>query len=212
MKSINSSLFLWICTFAVASMMNSCKTEDVVLPPAELAKPRLVINEVLYDPSNSALAGDANGDGVYGQNQDEFIELYNDGGSAYDLSGVTINKFIIADSSKTIGYTFPKGYLLDAGKAVVVFGGGTPTGTFGGSKVEVAQNANGLNLGNSGEMVYVCDSLAKPLLIFNSDALSNNPNESYTRTPDINGLFGQHSVASPGKLFSPGTKLDFTSF
>ena len=38
---------------------------------------QLIINEVLYDPSNSGLLGDANGDGTYSQTQDEFIEFFN---------------------------------------------------------------------------------------------------------------------------------------
>ena len=33
-----------------------------------------VLNEVLYDPSNIGLQGDANNDGVYVQDEDEFIE------------------------------------------------------------------------------------------------------------------------------------------
>jgi hypothetical protein len=40
---------------------------------------QLIINEVLYDPSNSSLDGDANGDGVYDQDGDAFIEFFNDG-------------------------------------------------------------------------------------------------------------------------------------
>ena len=42
----------------------------------------------------------------------------------------------------------------------------------------------------------------------------NNPNESYTRNPDLIGEFEQHSgiESSGGRLFSPGTKLDGTPF
>ena len=50
----------------------------------------LVLNEVLYDPFNSGLNGDANGDGTYVQNEDEFIELVNIGSSSIDLSGYKV--------------------------------------------------------------------------------------------------------------------------
>ena len=52
-------------------------------------QPLIIINEVLYDPSNQGLDGDANGDGEYVHNEDEFIEFYNMGGQI-DISGYTI--------------------------------------------------------------------------------------------------------------------------
>jgi hypothetical protein len=48
----------------------------------------LIINEVLYDPSNVGLDGDANGDAIYDQNQDEYIELFNTTSVSLDLSGL----------------------------------------------------------------------------------------------------------------------------
>ena len=44
--------------------------------------------------------------------------------------------------------------------------------------------------------------------------LSNNPDESYTRNPDLTGEFEQHAgiESASGALFSPGTKLNGTSF
>jgi hypothetical protein len=51
---------------------------------------QLIINEVLYDPSNNNLEGDANGDGSYDQTEDEFIEFFNDGASNFDLSGYQV--------------------------------------------------------------------------------------------------------------------------
>ena len=47
----------------------------------------LLLNEVLYDPSNSGLDGDANGDGEYVHNEDEFVELVNVSNSNLDISG-----------------------------------------------------------------------------------------------------------------------------
>ena len=42
--------------------------------------------------------------------------------------------------------------------------------------------------------------------------LSNNPNESYTRFPDLTGDFEQHATAFAGVLFSPGTRIDGSTF
>jgi hypothetical protein len=192
----------------IGNMVISCKTKDVEL----VQSANLIINEVLYDPSNAGLVGDANGDGVYGQNQDEFIELYNNGTGSLDMSGFKIRDFTIADTSKKTTFIFPKNSVLEAGKAVVVFGGGTPTGSFGGSTVYVTDSANGLNFANTGAKIYVTDSTDKVLLIFDSDFNSNNPNESYSRSPDILGSFLQHNTAFPGKFFSPGTKCDGSTF
>ena len=52
-------------------------------------------------------------------------------------------------------------------------------------------------------------------LTFDIEPLSDNPDESYTRSPDITGeTFEQHSsiATANGALFSPGHKLDGTDF
>ena len=172
----------------------------------------LVLNEVLYDPSNAALAGDANGDGTYNQTQDEFIELYNSSQAAQDISGYTFSDFDIGSGLATVRYTFPANTILLAGKGLVLFGGGTPTGSFGGSKVLVVAAAEGLNMGNAGEKLVIKDRAGNTLIIFDTDALSDNPNESYTRSPDITGAFLQHSDVVAGVLFSPGTRTNGSSF
>ena len=51
------------------------------------------------------------------------------------------------------------------------------------------------------------DPQGNVFLTFDIEPLSNNPNESYTRNPDITGeTFEQHSAiaTSSGALFSPG--------
>jgi hypothetical protein len=171
---------------------------------------QLIINEVLYDPSNTELEGDANADGVYDQEADSFIELYNSGNAVLDLSGYQVWDDTLAGALR---YTFPPNTLLKPHRALVVFGGGTPTGDFGGATVLVADtSAVGLNLNNSGEIIVIRDSTGQAVLSFDSDALSNNPNESYTRVPDITGDFDQHGNVVAGVLFSPGTLADGTPF
>lgn len=172
----------------------------------------LLINEILYDPSNIGLVGDANGDGVYNQNEDEFIELFNNTNSPMPLEGMTISDFVIASNTSTVRYTFGPGVVIPPKKALIVFGGGTPTGSFGASQVFVCGTVEGLSMNNSGERILVKSRQGNLLLNFDSDALSDNPNESYTRNPDITGSFAQHSDARPGVLFSPGTRLTGATF
>lgn len=172
----------------------------------------LLINEVLYDPSAVGLTGDANGDGRTDKYEDGFIEFFNNTNIARNLSGYTISDIDIATETATVRYTFPEGTMLQGKKALVIFGGGTPTGTFGGAMVLTVGNPAGLSMNNSGEEVELADPLGNVILSFDSDALSNNPDESYTRNPDLTGTFVQHGTVPPGKLFSPGTKTDGTSF
>lgn len=174
---------------------------------ASIVHAQLVMNEVLYDPSNSGLDGDANGDGTYSQDDDSFVEIYNSSTSSFDMSGYQI--WDDTTSGGTIQYTFPTNTSVPAQEAVVVFGGGTPTGPFGTSLVLNA--INGFNFNNSGEVIGIKDSSGAWVLFFDSDILSGNPNESYTRNPDITGVFEQHEDNTTLK-FSPGTKIDGTSF
>jgi hypothetical protein len=164
-----------------------------------------LINEVLYDPASDD-AGDANGDGTRDANDDEFIEFFNSG-PQLDLSGYTIS-----DASQ-LRHTFPSGTILGVNKVLVLFGGGNPAGTFGGALVQIASEGS-LNMSNSGDFMTLSDANGNVLLTFDVEPLSNNPDEAYTRNPDLTGDFVQHSTIpeANGKLFSPGTKLDGSSF
>lgn len=164
-----------------------------------------LINEVLYDPPAGS-AGDANNDGTRDFDEDEFIEFFNSG-PELDLSGYTISD---ADEIKHI---FPEGFILPVNAVLVVFGGGNPTGDFGGAIVVTASEST-LNMNNSGDFVTLADPNGNPVLTFDVEPLSNNPNESYTRFPDLTGEFVQHNddIEEVSTLFSPGTKVDGTSF
>ena len=168
-----------------------------------------VLNEVLYDPP-SGNPGDANGDGIRDANHDEFVELVNSSSTSLDISGY---KLYDADrlSINTANHEFPANTILNPGQAVVVFGGGTPTGNFGGSLV-FAASGQVLNLNNSGDVLTVKNNNDSVLFSFDVTALSNNPNESYTRFPDLYGNFTQHDSTSTGILYSPGTRVDGTDF
>tara|TARA_B100001093_G_scaffold64305_1_gene54222 strand:+ start:5607 stop:6608 length:1002 start_codon:yes stop_codon:yes gene_type:complete len=163
-----------------------------------------LINEVHYDPAGD-VSGDANGDGVRDANGDEFIEFFNSG-PELDLSG-----FTISDAS-SLRHTFPPGTILQPNAVLVLFGGGTPTGSFGGALVQTASEGQ-INMSNAGDFITLADASENVVLTFDVEPLSNNPNESYTRNPDLTGEFVQHAGVDEanGALFSPGTKLDGTS-
>lgn len=170
----------------------------------------IILNEVLYDPSNIGLAGDANGDGRYAQNEDEFIEIINLSSKSVNLGG-----YKIFDSSNLLtgfpNHLIPANTIIPSGGCLVVFGGGTPTGLFGGAVVQTSTSGD-LNMNNAGDIITLTDADGAVILSFDVTPLSDNPNESYTRSPDITGDFIQHHLAKDGLFFSPGTKADGTRF
>jgi hypothetical protein len=165
----------------------------------------LIINEVHYDPAGG-LAGDANGDGVRDPLEDEFAELYNDG-PALDISGYTLS------DAAMVRHTFPNGTIIPSNGVIVVFGGGTPTGNFGNAIVQIATEGQ-LNLNNAGDKLILKDETGKELALFDITPLDSNPDEAYSRDPDIKGEFKKHSLipGANGALYSPGTKNDGSNF
>jgi len=165
-----------------------------------------IINEVLYDPADG-IAGDANLDGTRDPLADEFIEFYNSSATSIDLSGYTIS-----DASQ-VRHTFPSGTIVPSKGVIVVFGGGNPTGNFGGAIVQTA-SAGQLNMNNAGDLVTVKTNEGTTILTFDINGLSGNPNEAFTRFPDIFGNFERYSniPEANGAIFTPGTKVNGTSF
>lgn len=164
-----------------------------------------LINEVLYDPETGD-EGDANGDGTRDANGDEFIEFFNSG-PEMDMSG-----YSLSDASQ-VRHVFPAGTVVPLNGVLVLFGSGSPTGNFGGAVVQTASTGS-INMNNAGDFVTLQDTSGTIVLTFDVEPLSNNPNESYTRNPDLTGEFVQHSgiEVANGTLYSPGTMLDGSSF
>ncbi len=164
-----------------------------------------IINEMHADPSNNGNDGDANGDGSNDFSQDEFVEIVNATGGAVDVSGWTL-----ADGAQT-RHTFPVGTVIPDGCGVVIFGGGTPTGSFGNMLVQTA-SSGALGLNNGGDSVSLNDGVMDVAL--ESYGAEGGSNQSLTRDPDLLGAFVQHSGAtgSGGALFSPGTTIDGSRF
>ncbi len=137
-----------------------------------------LINEVLYDPETGD-AGDANGDGTRDANGDEFIEFFNSG-PEMDMSG-----YSLSDASQ-VRHVFPAGTVVPLNGVLVLFGSGSPTGNFGGAVVQTASTGS-INMNNAGDFVTLQDTSGNIVLTFDVEPLSNNPNESYTRNPDLTG-------------------------
>jgi uncharacterized repeat protein (TIGR01451 family) len=188
----------------------------------------LVINEILADvpPDDAAttnvVEGDANRDGTRSFDDDEFVELLNNSSNPVDISGV-----VISDSASN-RFTFPANTTLVAGRAVVIFGGGSPPANdpaFGGSLILTTSS---LGLNDSGSPA---DTVAVKLNVGGTDVAitsvtyggTGNPpaptDQSLTRSPDVEvgttgGAFVAHNAATnaAGRIFSPGTRADGTPF
>lgn len=188
---------------AVFSPGTTIAGDPFLAPPPQT--PVLTINEFLADPA-SDLTGDANGDGTRDATQDEFIEIVNTGDFEAVLSGVTISDGVQPR------HTFADGTTLAAGAAIVVFGGGAPTGDFGGAAVVTASSGTlGLNNGGDSITLAAADGTVIAELAYGSEG---GANQSLTRDPDLTGEFVQHSDATDanGALFSPGTEVDGDPF
>jgi hypothetical protein len=151
-------------------------------------------------------AGDTNGDGSRDSTNDEFIEIKNNEVFSVDISGWTIKTG--TTSPGTLQYTFPASTTLAAGARAVVFGGGTPGGSFGGSQTFVA---SGLSLSDSPTDFYVTlqTSAGAQASQFNygtTPAVVFSSGISKVRNPEGTGGFVNHSTVSgnAGIIWSPG--------
>jgi hypothetical protein len=168
--------------------------------------PDWVINEIHADPDSSS-EGDANGDGTRHFSEDEFVEIVNTSGAPIDISGWTL-----ADGFG-VRHTFPGGTVVPDQCAIVVFGGGSPTGDFGGSSVQTASTGQ-LGFNNGGDDIALNDgSIDVATASYGSEG---GANQSLTLSPDVTGAlpFVQHIGApgSGGTRFSPGTRADGVAF
>ena len=202
---------------AVTDAMLSTPMLDGGIGPVSSDPSVLIINEVLYDPG-PAISGDANSDGHRDAYEDEFIEFVNRGELPLNAGGL-----IIYDEQSfgqgTPRHLIPDNTIIPAGGALVVFGGGVPTGDFGGAIVQVANGYNQqLNINNSGEVIRVF-SEGEEILSFDCAPFSDDPNASYTRWPDVTGAFTHHGRIDFNEdgnndevPYTPGRRSDGTPF
>jgi uncharacterized repeat protein (TIGR01451 family) len=187
----------------------------------------LVINEINADvgadnTSTTTIEGDSNRDGVRDSDDDEFIELLNNSNAPVDISGI-----VIADATSN-RYTIPANTTLAAGRALVIFGGGTINASdpaFGGALVLAVSGSGTLSLNDTGDTVNVKLSVGGSDVIIatqsygGTSGVSAPSDQSLTRSPDAEvgttgGSFVQHTSATnaAGRTFSPGTRADGTPF
>jgi hypothetical protein len=100
------------------------------------AKPNLLMTEVYASPTSDDITTDSNGDGVVDTSHDEYVELVN-----LDTSPVDISGWIITDDLGPRHFV-PANTVLQPNQPYVVFGGGDPTGLFGGAIVHTASTGN----------------------------------------------------------------------
>ena len=163
----------------------------------------LVINEIHADPAPD-IAGDASGNGER-ENNDEFVEIVNNGDTAVDLTGWTLS------DARSITHTFEAGSIIEANCSAVIFGGSSPTGLFGGALVQVA-SSGGLSLNNGGDTLTLTNNDVEVVVTYGEEGVSD---QSLSRNPDITGeaFVGHATIAGAnGALFSPGTRADGSLF
>jgi len=158
---------------------------------------QLIINEIYADVAVS-LIGDANGDGIRSAREDEFIELFNHSDSILDISNYQI---IVGNSTK---HRFSSETVLSPKSFIVIFGGGTPNGRFGGSPIVLASSGS-LGLSNTGATIILQDGEKSTLdsMIYSA----TNIDASLVRTPEFEGDFLPHTERPDafGLPYSPGT-------
>jgi hypothetical protein len=165
----------------------------------------LAFNEIHADPASGA-AGDANGDGITDDSTDEFIEIVNISDATIDMSGWEFH------DGTQVRHIFEFGTKLAPGKALVVFGGGIPVGSFGGSQIQLSSEG-GLDLDDNGEVLTIFTG-SSAIAAKTEYGTSAGDNQSISRDPDYTGGFVKHSTIAnaSGALYSPGKKSDGTSF
>lgn len=159
----------------------------------------IMLTEFLADPPDG-IAGDANGDGVRSTAGDEFLEFYNSGSEAVDLSGWSVHDAI------SVRHVFSSGAELPGNSFLVVFGGGTPQ--IPGVMTQTA-STGGLSLNNGGDSILLRDALDNTLFSVTYGG-EGGQNASLHRWPTGSEAFVRHNnIVEPGDaLFSPGTLPD----
>lgn len=173
----------------------------------------LRINEVMGDPPS--LLGDTNCDGVVDGVQDDFVEIWNLGGDAIDVGGMTLSDTV---PSVIARHTFPS-LVVPPGGGVVVFGGGSPT--FDGSSlagtwcaalpasVSVTTASSGaLGITNSGDTLVLSSlGIVADEVTFGAEAAQD---ASVNRSPELSTQppVRHDTVAGASNRWSPGTLVN----
>jgi len=177
----------------------------------------LVINEILIAPADG-INGDANNDGITNNADDGFIEIVNVTDKVLDLTDVylsNLNDEVIA--------AFPDNTLIRPHQVIVIFGGGNPTGDFGGATVFTL--GSNLSLDINGDILFINinedhdEEVTNDTTIF--EALYDEWNADYgsaVLSPELEKTGNDweykhhYEVSNNNSYFSPGTKMDGSPF
>ncbi|MGI9264866.1 MAG: lamin tail domain-containing protein [Gammaproteobacteria bacterium] len=127
--------------------------------PAEEAS-GVIFSEILVRPPDGS-AGDANADGRRERRADQFVEIINTSDEPVCLTG-----WALGDASKPERHVFPLGRPLQPGGALVVFGGGVPTGRFSDAQVQWAAFGGKLGLNRKGDVLTLQDAAGQAVIQF----------------------------------------------
>ncbi len=131
------------------------KNEPVCEPTSARDALGLAMEKVLVLPSAGS-PPDADVEGGSRARDDTSVRIRNAGSNPVCLAGWTLKA-----SSGRGGHLFPLGRAIRPGHAVVVVGGGVPTGDFEGVEVQRATSARGLALQRSGDVLTLRDADGK---------------------------------------------------
>lgn len=177
----------------------------------------IVFNEVLIDGTTE---GDPNRDGDANPVEDQFVELVNASAAAVSMTGFTLVDLDFPDLPRHTFATFS----LGAGKAAVVFGGGSAPAATASTTFFSANAADpglpfGLHLASPADAILLLDGNGKVVSYFCYGGTTGCPlaapsDESMTRSPDVTGAFVSHKGAAGanGAAFSAGTRVDGAGF
>jgi hypothetical protein len=188
-------------------------------------KPKVLVMEVLNNfPGNieADVIGDANGDGARTYPGDLFVEVVNFESFPVDMSGWTVHDDLGPR------FQYPEGTILQPGRSIVIFGGGEPTGVFGGATVGIVGTSNGFAFNTTraeicgffapfgGEMEIIDLPFRSQMLeitgaLAESDPAFGQPASIHRESDEVDSPFTYHSLisgASGGQslFFSPGTR------
>jgi hypothetical protein len=172
-----------------AAFLLFARREEPCIASAQADAGALSITEVLADPPDGP-SGDANGDGTRDAADDEFVEIVNGGTTPVCLTGWTLG-----DAEEPVRHTFPIGRALAPGAALVVFGGGVPTGEFGNADVQTAAYTGSLNLSNAGDVLVLRDANDRLVIQLSWGDCSSKPCAADHWNADL--AFGASIALSP---------------
>jgi hypothetical protein len=190
-----------------ANLYDFYHVEELVLPAFLDAEVGMAhVNEIYASVAGS---DDANGDGTSDLNDDEFVEIVSDHDWARSLGGYEL----IVDG--TVRHIFAPDTVLPARGSIVVFGDGTPTGTFGASEV-VTASTGGLVLGDGSGSVTLRTGDGTMTVIDELTYAGAPAGESLVSAsePDPDVAFVAHTAMpeAAGRRYSPGTLADRYGF